>query len=493
MGIQARLYEQTRAATSLKVKGRLAPELMQSLQVLVMSASELEAFVFDAAERNPLLEIDFNSELFGFEPMPSERAFEGSANSFTDDCPESFEAFDSNEHNRTSIASSVDWDFSRIKDDYAETETLQAYLHLQASGLSLSRDEFAIMEALIESISSDGYFDSSSDQIAFELGVERRQVDSLLAELQSFRPKGVAATTLADCLLAQVEKTEPHYDLIVDIIRNQLDDFMNVGDLFRSAHERGTPEEDLAQAIAVITSLNPRPGAEFYQRPDYRYAIPDIVIREENGSFEASVLGADRPCLVLSKVYSDMMLDGKLPEGAIAYLEGCYSEADRILRTLDLRNGMLQRLASSLLKRQIRFFATGGKILAPMTMQDVADDLGVHVSTISRAINEKYLQVPWACIPLKSMFSNALDKTNSEGGMDKVSSADVKSMIASIIRDEPRDNPFSDQKICEILNARGVTIKRRTVAKYRIALGFDSRLGRKQASKIGTGGYAHAG
>lgn len=123
----------------------------------------------------------------------------------------------------------------------------------------------------------------------------------------------------------------------------------------------------------------------------------------------------------------------------------------------------------------------------------MANDLGVHVSTISRAINEKYLQAPWACIPLKSMFSNALGRTSSEGGMDKVSSADVKSMIASIIRDEPRDNPFSDQKICEILNTRGVTIKRRTVAKYRIALGFDSRLNRKQASKIRTGGYAHAG
>ena len=182
-----------------------------------------------------------------------------------------------------------------------------------------------------------------------------------------------------------------------------------------------------------------------------------------------------------------MLGDDSLPKEAREYLQKSNAEAQAVLKSLDSRKGMLEHLAAVLLRRQARFFVTEGRVLAPMTMQDVADELGVHVSTVSRAVSGKYLQAPWGCIPMKSLFTRALPKTGAQGASQQVSSNDVKSMIANIIAAEPKDNPHSDQGICDILNGYGIEVKRRTVAKYRSALGIDSQSGRKWANRAAMG------
>ena len=486
MSVKTRFESQTTVSQQVKTKARLAPEMVQSLQVLVMQAADLEEYILDAAEKNPMLEVDFENDLFGFSPMPSEEAFEGAMESFADDRVECPEKYCRSRASQGPVAGAVEWDFSRIQDQCMETETLAAYLHLQASALRLSPQDQAIMDALIEGVSEDGYFVLTSAQVAFDLEVKQDRVDILLEILRGFKPVGVAAFDLADCLLRQVEPTEPMYETIVMLIERHLSDLAE-GRIGLLSRELGLPKETVIGALGVLKSLNPRPGSEFYQRPEYEYVVPDIVITCNNGSFEASVLGASTPALSINAEYARMLGDDSLPKEAREYLQKSNAEAQAVLKSLDSRKGMLEHLAAVLLRRQARFFVTEGRVLAPMTMQDVADELGVHVSTVSRAVSGKYLQAPWGCIPMKSLFTRALPKTGAQGASQQVSSNDVKSMIANIIAAEPKDNPHSDQGICDILNGYGIEVKRRTVAKYRSALGIDSQSGRKWANRAAMG------
>ncbi|MGN0077431.1 MAG: hypothetical protein ACI36V_01445, partial [Coriobacteriales bacterium] len=430
MGVHTRYNDQVRASAELKTKGRLAPELIQSLQVLVMQASEIEAFATDAAERNPLLELNYDNELFSFEPMPAVDSMDASGSAPADESGEAAARAFKGAPGLRMESGSVEWDFSRIQDQCMQTESLQSFLHIQASALNLSPEDSAIMEGLIEGVSEDGYYEGSAGQLAFELGAEISRVEELLATLQGFQPAGVGARSLEDCLVRQVSPAEPHRELVIDVIQNHLGDLAD-GHQGLLARELRVSNEVMAAVIAAVKSLNPRPGAEFYQRPDYSYVFPDISVRCEHGCLEASVLGSQQPCLVLNVDYAGMLEDRSLPSDARSFLESCSAEASAVIRNLESRNSMLERFAAVLLRRQARFFLTEGRFLAPMTMQEVADELGVHVSVVSRAVHGKYLQVPWGCIPLKSMFTRALPKKGADGRSQEVSSAEVKERIVS--------------------------------------------------------------
>ncbi len=484
MTVRVTANDQTRATATTKTKAKLVPELIQSLQILVMPVAELKSYVLETAERNPMLEINFDNDLFRLEAMPQEISSGDSSDEVAD--TSDTDSIPANHSRRErSIAGSTEWDFSRIQDDYLENETLQAYLHLQASELHLDEMPMKIMEALIECVNDDGYFDSTLDRVSCDLGVEIEDVEPLYEQLRSFRPAGVGAMDLSECLVAQVSEYEPHYELIVRILRDDLDAFVHGYRNAKMTQHFGAFRNELAEALAVIQTLNPRPGSAFFQKNVSEYIIPDIIITEENGNFEASVLGADTPCLSISKDYVDMMHNSHLGDEDRKYLESCSQEANLIMHNLISRNEMLESFAALLLRKQARFFLTEGKVLAPMTMQMIADELGVHVSTVSRATNGKYLQAPWGCIPLKSLFSRAIQQ-NAVTGEKQISSADVKSAISSLIASESPQSPLSDQQICDILNRRGIEIKRRTVAKYRIALGFDSQSGRRKVTAADT-------
>lgn len=474
---------QTRTSGELKTKARLAPELIQNLQVLVMPVAELESYVSDAAEKNPLLEINYQNELFSFDAIPAQ------------DQPDKEEPADSeqgladsrnNSWRRLRMESSAtECDFSRIQDQSAETETLQAFLRLQQGTLKLDNQDSKIMASLIEAVGDDGYFEGSVGQIAFELEADIERVEKLLEVLQGFQPAGVAARTLEDCLMAQVSQTEPCRELVIDLIANHLKDIAT-GHQGLVAREYGVSSQQLADALAVIKGLNPRPGAGFYQKPDCKYVVPDITVACEDGHLEARVLGSAVPCFTLNDDYLAMLSKKGLPADARQFLEQCAVQAKQVMSGLDQRNTMLERLAQVIVKRQARYFVTDGRVLAPMTMKDVAADLGVHVSVVSRAVSGKYLQAPWGCVALKSLFTRAIPKKAANGQEQAVSSADVKTMIFSLVEREPAEHPYSDQDICNILNGNGVDIKRRTVAKYRIALGIESQSARRWASKART-------
>lgn len=462
------------ADASVRTRGRIAPELVSGLRVLMLPATDLESYVESVAEDNPLLEVNFSSDIFGFERLPLEGQSEPNEANH-DGSPM--------EDGRLMAAGSTEWDFSRIEDDYIETETLHSFLRIQSLGLNLSRGDQYAMDLLIESVSDDGYFSGSVEQIVFESGCSLERTSNLLAMMRKMQPVGVAQDNLQECLASQVGGSIEHADMIVDMIRTHLYDVAE-GRICALAREYGVSQGRIIQAVSVIRSLDPRPGASFFRRPEYQYVMPDIVIHRGLNGLEVFVSGAEVPCLTLNEDYLGLLDSDGLTEESRAYIKSRCDEARAVLRFLDARNSLLKKFALYLVKRQADYFLTEGRSLAPMTMRDVGSALGVHVSTISRMVQGKYLKTDWCCIPIKTLFTSSVPR--AEGGLQSgsVSSEGVKRMIRALVASEPLGRPYTDAMLCNILNEQGVAIKRRTVAKYRDACGIPTQSKRKWATKI---------
>ena len=465
---------------ALKTKTRLAPNLLAGLKVLSLPVAELATYCLDAAEQNPVLEVVYDNDLFKLDSLPTEASFTETLNAaILDDAAEgSPRSAARRRFFEGSLASAFEWDFSQIEDDCVETETLHEYLHLQTSCMKLDPTDSAIMDTLIECISGDGYFTSTPPEIAFEFGVDATRVEELLLALQSCKPAGVAARSLAECLSLQIAPSDPYADALHALVTSHLDELAH-NKITQLSRALGVSADVVAQLKVAVQSMNPRPGAAFYQRPEYRYAVPDIIVRQDGNRFEAEVVGAGQQCLALNTDYLALRKDGTLESDAQSYLDEKCREAESLLANLDQRRTMLQSFAVYLVKKQYQFFLTQGQQLQPMTMQEVADDLGVHVSTISRTVQGKYLQAPWGSVALKSLFTRAIERTVEGAPVGNISSFEIKKMILTLVETEPAESPFSDTKICELLNGLGVSIKRRTVAKYRAALGIDTQSARR--------------
>lgn len=470
---------------SAKTRTHVAPEFVSGLKILMLSTTELESFAEDTAENNPLLEVNFSSDVFGFDSLPFEAELEPDAIGASDEF-EFIRVGRFEDGGRFGSSSPIDWDFSRIKDDYIETETLQSFLRIQALGLNLSKEDAPVMDLLIESISEDGYFSGSVEQVAFESRVSVERVSRLLEMLKDMQPAGVAQSTLQECLAAQVSDADPHADMIVDIIMNRLSDVAD-GRMLPLARRYGVPIEAIRHAISVIRSLNPRPGAGFFYRPEYRYIMPDVIISSDANGLKISIPGMETPCLTLNGGYAGLLDSGDLSQESREYIKARRDEAYAVLRSLDARNALLQRFALYLVKRQTSYFLTEGRSLAPMTMQEVAGALDVHVSTVSRMVQGKYLKVDWGCIPMKRLFTRAIPRSEGSSWKGTISSDEVKRMITALVASEPPGRPYSDAALCALLNDRGVEIKRRTVAKYRDACGIPTQVARKWATEAKEG------
>ncbi len=462
--------------TTVATRVHLAPELLQGLKVLSMPVPSLIQYSISQAEHNPLLELDYESDFFKLEHLPFEQV-----NYLSHDATLISEELGSHAfatQKERSIASFFDEDFSRIRERYSETETLREHLRLQVPRLGLEERESQNINALIELISDDGYFDGTLSEFAAERGICEKDALELLKLIQTMDPLGVGARSLAECLALQVDSKGPHPDVLRDILLNHIEEFVaNKVDFL--AHLYGVTSRTILQMKQEVQSMNPYPGASFSQQWSCGYIVPDIVVRHGSFGVEATVVGSERPCLRLNNEYLSMLESNNLDNSTRLFLREKDQDAKMVLRSLDARKSMLQSFASYLLKKQYRYFITEGQQLDPMTMCEVANALDVNVSTISRAVQDKYLQTPWGSFPLKSFFSRAIERETIFGASKNISSFEIKNMIRSIVEEEPSDHPYSDAEITDLLNAQGIVIKRRTVTKYRAALGIKTQSSRK--------------
>ncbi|MEI6309318.1 MAG: RNA polymerase factor sigma-54 [bacterium] len=429
---------------------RLSLQQQQAIRMLEMNALELQTFLTQQLEENPLLEETEESPETGEEELVAEEREESGD--------------DEEDHSRES----------------ARPETLAVYLRFQLQMAASGERERALGEAIISSLDERGYFRGDLAQIAASVGTDPAEASAALALVQSFDPPGVAASDLRECLLLQLRERSDNTlpgavnTLTQRVIEGYLDEIHDPKKRRSIARALGCRTAELIEALEQIRLLEPYPGCNFADTPPV-FITPDLVVKEEEGRLRAQVNGGFIPRLRLSPSYQRMLTD---PE-ASPFLRKKLTSARWILRSLEKREETLEKVAAYLVERQQDFLRKGGYYLRPLSLKEASVALGVHESTVSRAMKGKYIDTPRGVFPLRLLLPASLPQKSGP-----TSESRVKEEIRRIVTEEDRSRPLSDEQIATYLVGRGICLARRTVAKYRESLGIPLRGKRKDQWKM---------
>lgn len=467
---------------------KLAPQLIQSLRLLQMPTLELEQLIQQELEMNPLLEIDEEAnqdleEAEAPEPEASDAAKEEetSESEETDADPlEELEFEDADLDNKDQFDED-DWDlylnesgYSSPREEFdpnvedwthdgASLRSLEDSLREQLLLTDLNAEEHAIADYLIGNIDEDGFLCTTTQDVADILGVDETEVEKVLSVIQTLEPPGVGARNLQECLLIQLREQDIGSGTVVDIVRDHLDDWINRrhSKIMRAL---GVDRDDLREAEEIIAALNPKPNVELEPSVNLNHVIPDLEVQSVGDEFVVSLTDRNVPALRVSPVYRTV-LNKSEREGREAkkFVVDRLNSARWFISAIHQRRATMLKVMRCIVENQRDFFEKGPGNLRPMVLQEVADKVGMHVSTISRVSNGKYVQTPHGVFELKYFFDGGLSRDDGED----ISARSVKEKIAKLIRDEDGKSPLSDQKIADILKEDGIAIARRTVAKYR--------------------------
>lgn len=444
----------------------MTPELRQAIELLQFTSLELNEYLEQQMEENPLLELNSLAE----------------KHENIDDYVEKKDEIDWKEFiDRWGGGSSYRVERDKNAKDYnyenfiSSSPSLKDNLLLQLNVLDLNHKEKLIGEFLIESIDENGYLTASSEQISKDLQMDILKIEEVLAIIQNFDPLGVGARNLQECLLIQIKSDSnknPHAETIIE---EYLDDIAS-NRLSKIAKEMDLDIKEIQNVCDYIRTLEPKPGRSYSGVNDQvKYIVPDATIKYVDGEYLILLNDATGPRLNISNFYRNMMLQDKDPK-ATEYLTEKLNSAMWIIRSIEQRRNTIYRVVESILKFQKDFFRIGEKGLRPLTLKEVAEDIEMHESTVSRATNGKYVQTPKGVFELKYFFSSGL---STNRGTD-ISSTSIKASIKDLIEEENSKKPYSDQKLSDILKTRGISISRRTVAKYRDELAIPASNLRKR-------------
>jgi len=485
----------------------LTPQLQQSIRLLQLSTLELHQEVEQMLEQNPFLETDDDGGP-AFEPLverttaaerigerETERAAESSADGGGDADPAPLadadfggterddwengterEDFDGiRETPGKSSASSDGDDFDGADRDTA-IESLQDHLRAQLSSLRLSPTDAAAVMVLIESLTDDGYLADTLEDIAEQLcrgDVEQREemIERLqcgLRFLQSMEPTGVGARDLAECLMLQL-RTQPRCEaqMIAIIVCKQHLELLARRDLKKLMAVTGADEDLLREAQALIVGLEPKPGRQF-ARAEANIIVPDVIVQKAGRGWKVTLNPDVMPKLRINDLYASAIRQqrGAASNGAGPGLNARLQEARWFMKNILQRFDTIQRVSQAIVERQKNFFTHGAIAMKPLVLREIADELGLHESTISRVTTAKYMNTPYGTFELKYFFGSSL---NTEAGGNASSTA-VRALIKQIVAAENPAKPLSDSQISQMLEEQGIQVARRTVAKYRDAL-----------------------
>jgi RNA polymerase sigma-54 factor len=444
----------------------LAPQLQQSLLILQAPLLELRNLVQQEMETNPVLEELPN------EPDADERST--ADNAADDKFKEEFDKLAKlDEEWRDYMAQSSSYSGRSQEaedkrqfffDSIATQETLQQHLMGQLNQNVLNGSDRKTAELIIGNIDDNGFLQTTPEEMALNTGIPQEDFEHMLTLIQSFYPPGVGARDLCECLLIQLKREGRQASLEYKIISEHMLD-LGKRRFPEIARRMGVSVEQVQKCANNIARLDPRPGAIFAQAPQ-NYVLPDVTVEKVNGTYQVILNGEQIPHLRISNTYKDIMAqDGKGSE-VKDYIRDKIRSGKFLIKSIHQRQQTISNIAHQIVKRQREFFDKGSSYLRPMTMVQIADAVGVHETTVSRAISGKYMATPQGVFDMKYFFTPGYQTSSGES----MSNTSVKGAILDLVKNEGGNAPLSDKEIVEILSNRGIPIARRTVAKYRTEL-----------------------
>ncbi|MGH8292852.1 MAG: RNA polymerase factor sigma-54 [Gammaproteobacteria bacterium] len=473
-----------KATLGLRQTQRLSmtPEMRQALGLLQMSALELRDTVQNALEHNLLLESDADQAETQFpdaaEPAAEPPGEEGAAAEAGDAEDLPLADLDSADPASTlGQGGEEDWPEPAASTGASLHEHLRAQLDLA----HLSACDKAIGALLIDSINDDGYLGDDLEELRLAYGdqearPEPEEMEAVLHHLQALDPPGVAARNLAECLGIQLRQqpVTPARDLALQLVGKHLED------LAAHAHSQlarllNVSPQELAAAVALVQSLNPRPGTALAPGT-VDFVIPDVVVSRRDGRWVVELNPETAPRLRVNALYAAAL--GRRRNGTNADLGRQLQEARWLVRSLRMRNVTLLRVAQSIVRRQMEFLNRGEEAMRPLMLKEIAAELGLHESTISRVVANKYLAAPRGTLAFRHFFSNEL--STDDGGA--LSATATRALIRKLVAGENPQQPLSDDRITRELVSRGIRVARRTVAKYRESMAIPAAHERKRVA-----------
>lgn len=468
-----------RLQTSLGQQLVLTPQLRQALHMLQLSSLELEAEITQALESNPLLDWDEGqgeggeTEAAAEAPAESAVEVEDTRSDNDGDGDDRWENGLDETWGSGSGGSFDDDGGGDPLDRYSNTESLRDHLNWQLQLSRFSPRDLRIGEALIDAIDDDGYLRETLaaivESMAPEVDATVPEVANVLYRIQRFDPLGVGARDLRECLgiqLGALDEDTPGLDAAVEIVAGPLERLPKLG-VDGLAAELKLPIDEIETGLALVRSLDPKPGARLGGLGADTYINPDCVVWRQNGLWKVALAGQhQRP--TIHRGYQAMIQHASGNDAT--YLRGCLQEARWLLKNLEARGDTLLKVMRCLIRQQAGFLEFGEQALRPLTLREVANEVGLAESTISRAVSRKYVLTPRGTLPLRSFFASGI---NTDGGGEASSTA-IQSMIKRLIDAENPRKPLSDARLADNLKAAGVPVARRTVAKYREAMNIPS-------------------
>ncbi len=461
-----------RLQTSLGQQLVLTPQLKQALHLLQLSSLELEAEITEAVETNPLLEWIEEAPAAAAPEAPAPAAAEGPDGEGATGADGEWDIAESWQSGaRIATDDDGDWDPT---ERVSGAESLRDHLSWQLNLSPLSPRDRVIGEALIDAIEDDGYlrvpFDEIVETLAPDLACTHEEILAVLHRIQHMDPVGVGARDLRECLLLQLEVMDPETPgraLAERMVVELIESLPRLGGE-RLAEALGCSRGDADQALALLRSLDPHPGSRIGEMPHDTYVTPDCVIARHEGVWKVSLVEGPLSRLGIHRGY-EAMIQHASPADA-GYLRGRLQEARWLLRNLQQRGETLLKVANCLVRQQSGFLEFGPQALRPLTLREVAAEIGMHESTVSRAVSRKYVHTPRGTLPLRDFFASGV--STDTGG--QASSTAIQQMILRLVEAENPGKPLSDARLAEALKAAGVMVARRTVTKYREALNIPS-------------------
>lgn len=465
----------------------MTPQLQQAIKLLTLTHLEMTNVIAEEMVENPMLEevggeVDIDSP-----PDADAEVREATSDDFSEaplmkdkddfDWDSYADSFNSNSSTSPNMASGDSDEMPSYENIVSKGMTLAEHLEWQLKMETLTDDEWKLANLIIGNINDDGYLDVNFEDIIAESGLGREAAFDVLEIIQRLDPVGCGATNLQECLLAQARIAEERSPLLEKIIRDHLEDLQSKN-FDKISKTLSVSIEQVKKTALLLQNFHPKPG-RLVATPDTHYILPDIYVVEAGGEFVVQVNDEGIPRLKISKLYQEMIKKGAghKTDEASEFVKDKLRAAEWLIKSIQNRQKTIEKVSKAIVAKQQDFFKKGPKLLKPMVLKDVANEIGMHESTVSRVTTNKYMHTPLGTFELKYFFNTGIG--GKDGGVD-IASEVLKLKIKAIFDGENPTKPLSDQKVVEILARENLTVARRTVTKYREMLGVAPSSKRKE-------------